>query len=945
MQTQLRTLFKYLCSFCVFLFLAGCGEPTQLQTGDNIATNTQTDSVTNTDEATQTDTDTEASSTVTQTTTETETPVEITQLPSADWILNASRNVEELGLLIDGDITTRWATKQVQTPGQWISIDLQDAYLIESIDLDMGASVDDYLQGYEVYISDDGVNWGDAIASGVGSAVMTIELNQVNTQYIQIVQTGSSTNKWLSIHELTINGAPTDGDITETITDTETDTDTGAYICPTMETLLSDLNCTNSACHSVTPSQAAKISLTGSIEDLAIRFNDTASVSSNCSEEKVIDVANPSESLLLKLVSPHSGSQCSNKMPVGSDGVTDDQFKCFEAWVEEIANTNVDIEDPDAEPFVSLTGFSSLNKVKSFLHGGAVTDAEMNTGLNDNGDLDIVELRSMIQQWMLTSEFDAKISDFLQLTLQQENTGTDGGYVATLDALSNNLALGGFLGLEMIADLEESFVRTALRIVKDGRDFREIATTTTWDVTTSVLVAMSYHDYQNRRPFLRDEENPGILRQYSYFEDGDFDDWRQITFTKSDTQAYFNLGDPATAGNLRALVDGDSVAFKSPRVGFLTTIPFFQNWDSNVGNKFRVTTNQAMIVGTGLTFEAGDITEEGDLSGLDVEHAGADECFACHRLMDPMGQVFRNTYGINGTRALNTMGDTPAAFAFFGATSELNDMYDLAQAIHDHPNFAKAWTAKLCNWATSTQCDQTSDEFKRLVSAFVSSNYQLDDLILELFSSPLVTYSEYIDGIQPAPAVILNRTNHFCQNMQVRLKQVRTANGVGESNSTDLCNLSANIQEKAGLLAQDEFSRGALFLTQAVTLDPFLTSGYNQLCEETQSYMVAANAGVDGNNNYNKFFDQNDETTSIENMTSFILGYPPSHAQHDIFKDSLQKMYDIHRSGTLCSDTGQDIVDANADGVVCGLGSNRATALKQVWIAACSAPSVMSIGF
>jgi len=79
---------------------------------------------------------------------------------------------------------------------------------------------------------------------------------------------------------------------------------------------------------SSSPSQAASISLTGSIEDLANRLNDVSSVNSNCTDEKIIDVANPSNSLMLKLVNPHSGFQCSDKMPFGAEGVGEEHCSC-----------------------------------------------------------------------------------------------------------------------------------------------------------------------------------------------------------------------------------------------------------------------------------------------------------------------------------------------------------------------------------------------------------------------------------------------------------------------------------------------------------------------------------------------------------------------------------------------------------------------------------------
>ncbi len=70
--------------------------------------------------------------------------------------------------------------------------------------LDAGSSTNDYPRGYAVYVSNDGQNWGSAIANSSGSsAVTTITFPTQSARYIKIVQTGS-TGWWWSIAEFNV---------------------------------------------------------------------------------------------------------------------------------------------------------------------------------------------------------------------------------------------------------------------------------------------------------------------------------------------------------------------------------------------------------------------------------------------------------------------------------------------------------------------------------------------------------------------------------------------------------------------------------------------------------------------------------------------------------------------------------------------------------------------
>ncbi len=105
---------------------------------------------------------------------------------------------------LDGNIATRWSTGVAQASGQWFQIDMGVVQSFNGIALDAASSGGDYPRGYQVFVSNDGSNWGSAVASGSGSAqLVTITFSLQSARYIKIAQTGSAGN-WWSIHELNV---------------------------------------------------------------------------------------------------------------------------------------------------------------------------------------------------------------------------------------------------------------------------------------------------------------------------------------------------------------------------------------------------------------------------------------------------------------------------------------------------------------------------------------------------------------------------------------------------------------------------------------------------------------------------------------------------------------------------------------------------------------------
>jgi len=106
--------------------------------------------------------------------------------------------------LLDGVMTTRWSTGAAMTNGQYLVVDMQAAQSFRRIVMDSTNAAGDYARGYQVFVSNDGTNWGSAVASGTGSTpVITVDFATQSARYIKVVQTGSASS-WWSINELNV---------------------------------------------------------------------------------------------------------------------------------------------------------------------------------------------------------------------------------------------------------------------------------------------------------------------------------------------------------------------------------------------------------------------------------------------------------------------------------------------------------------------------------------------------------------------------------------------------------------------------------------------------------------------------------------------------------------------------------------------------------------------
>jgi hypothetical protein len=125
------------------------------------------------------------------------------QITRTGWIATASKDNANARNALDGNVSTRWASGANKEIGDWFSVNMLKPQTFNKILLDQASSAGDYPRGYEVYLSDNGRNWGEVVVEGAGISGMTvITLPEPRTaQYVRIVLTAGAGGSYWSIHE------------------------------------------------------------------------------------------------------------------------------------------------------------------------------------------------------------------------------------------------------------------------------------------------------------------------------------------------------------------------------------------------------------------------------------------------------------------------------------------------------------------------------------------------------------------------------------------------------------------------------------------------------------------------------------------------------------------------------------------------------------------------
>ena len=137
------------------------------------------------------------------------------------WRGSASNNNSIVYRAFDDNESSRWDTQGSQQPGQWFSVNFGKKEKISRIVMEYENSSNDGPAKYEMYLSNDGINWYGPALAGTGANLLTeIEFPSTNVQYVKFNQTGSKAQYW-SIHEMDAFTDTSAVDVTSVTLDSE----------------------------------------------------------------------------------------------------------------------------------------------------------------------------------------------------------------------------------------------------------------------------------------------------------------------------------------------------------------------------------------------------------------------------------------------------------------------------------------------------------------------------------------------------------------------------------------------------------------------------------------------------------------------------------------------------------------------------------------------------
>ena len=134
-----------------------------------------------------------------------DTPTTAIELDNSRWVAYSNFNTADTYMAIDGNDTTRWTTRDVQSNGQYFTIEFNNAETFDRISMDSSGSSGDYPRSYLVEVTNNGSDWIEVAAgTGTTNGKTIIDLETQTATQLRVSQLGQASGSWWSIHELKI---------------------------------------------------------------------------------------------------------------------------------------------------------------------------------------------------------------------------------------------------------------------------------------------------------------------------------------------------------------------------------------------------------------------------------------------------------------------------------------------------------------------------------------------------------------------------------------------------------------------------------------------------------------------------------------------------------------------------------------------------------------------
>lgn len=398
--------------------------------------------------------------------------------------------------------------------------------------------------------------------------------------------------------------------------------------------------------------------------------------------------------------------------------------------------------------------------------------------------------------------------------------------------------------------------------------------------------------------------NSGASNKTPLLSRDDFSDWRMVKISRPagvETATKFY--------DLPTLRSANEVKLHTYRRGFYSTPGFHGTWQNNEDNSSRVTINQILIVALGESFE-GEAVSDFSPENLDEDHASPEsECYGCHQTLDPMRDFVRGSYTNFYGEQLDEERKTLAAdFVFGGVTADGVGVDDLGQILAGHPAFPYAWAQKLCYFANSSACPEGA-ELDRVAAAFTDSGFDFRVLVRELFSSPFITGSACLEGVDAGTTATIARRGQFCDQLSHRLGLIDICSM--RTHFRDASNLQDDVAEAVASVPEDSFSRAEIAPVVIGETGLFTRANREAACT------VASQEG------FADVFTDVPADTVLTVLVEGVMGLPPSDPRHDGARAILQEHVDE----------------------VVALEESEEVGLQSAFVLACMSPTSAGVGF
>ena len=529
---------------------------------------------------------------------------------------------------------------------------------------------------------------------------------------------------------------------------------------------------------------------------------------------------------------------------------------------------------------IPLSNFSALNKIKYILHGGPFTreDLEDLKSLEDtSGSAKQTIIKKMIERWIKDDIAIKKLAEFLFISLQQDGEYSEARGEDTLIGRDFSNKFGILPQHKLFHDaVHESSRKTLQYLISNNTPFNKLLSTKKFYMTSALLAGYLFAD-DNRDGVRPTARNTPRFRDFlmKQVKPEDYKDWRLINFQKSSSGQFLDFD---KLSDIRNLKDGSTVKLKVPRIGFFTTLGFQFKWKTNDDNRFRLTTNQTLLIMLNRSISASDKTKEFAGGSIDKEHAAESQCYACHRLLDPMKGIFEKELGFDyrlpHKKNSHDQGkNIKPGFSFMGITKSASNINGLMKLLIEHPLLAQSWVEKLCLYANSHECDVTNQEFRNIVNKF-KSKFDFKQLVIDMFSSNIVLeQGKELSGKHP-PTIA--RRTHFCSALNNRYRSMLKDFGK-QSNRDDLCK-DVSIVDSIRSFPEKLTIRGTPGLSMVRKNNAIFMIVKEGICKTIADKAVLKD--IPSENNQSKY---------ISSLIKYMMNMPSSHPRYkhtlDIYED------------------------------------------------------------